>query len=135
MPMHKASRQQATTTMATINGVERRRRVGTPCPNGWLFIFMPDELLPAPVPAFIPLELMVGCELDGRFIDPPRWVPPDRLLEGRFMDPPARLPPEERFTDGLLLGRLGRLGPDERDDLFILPFLFLPFLGLNFVGS
>ncbi len=50
------------------------------------------------------------------------------------MDPPTRLPPEERLMDGLL-GRLGRLGPDERDDLFILHFLCISFLGLNFVGS
>ena len=95
-------------------------------------MFIPGE---PPIPAFMPLELLVVCGLDGLFIDPPRRVPPDPPLEGRFMDPPTRLPPEERFMDGLLLGRLGRLGPDERDDLFILHFLFFPFLGLNIVGS
>ena len=52
-------------------------------------------------------ELPLEDVLLGRFMEPPRRVPIDRLPEERFMD------------DRLLLGRLGR---DERDLFMLLSF-------------
>ena len=53
-------------------------------------------------------ELPLEDVLLGRFMEPPRRVPIDRLPEERFMD------------DRLLL--LGRLGRDERDLFMLLSF-------------